>query len=58
MCLNLIGSKFRSISEVEELLNSNRITEEKIIQIKDNRDEIEYNLDLVRQFEELEELGI
>lgn len=55
MCLNLIGSKFKSISEVERLLNREqcRLTEQDIMRIKDNRKEIQKELRITQQMEEI-----
>ncbi len=55
MCLNLIGSQYKSISEVEQLLN-NGITEQEIIEIKDNREAIEQKIRLQQSRKELFDL--
>ncbi len=55
MCLNLIGSKFNNINEVEFLLNMN-VTEDEIITIKDNRELIEKKLKLTQSKKELFDL--
>ena len=39
MCLNLIGSQFKNITEVETLLNA-EITEKEILAMKNNRKEM------------------
>lgn len=58
MCLNLINSQYKSISEVEELLNNGyRMTEEKIIAMKDDREEIDRNIKLMKGVKELIDLG-
>lgn len=57
MCLNLINSQYRSISEVEYLLD-NETTEEEIIKAKNNRKEINRLLSLAESNEYLEALGI
>jgi len=58
MCLNLIGSQFKSISEVETILNEGyKMTEEKILAMKDNREEIEHQLKLIKSINELKALG-
>lgn len=57
MCLNLIGSQYRNNSEVERLLDNN-MTEEKIIAIKDNRKEIERQLQIIESKAYIEALGI
>lgn len=56
MCLNLINSQYKSISEVERLLNRNncKLTEEDIIAIKDNREAIEKELRVTDQMEEID----
>lgn len=57
MCLNLIGSKFKTIKEVETILNSGlNITEQDIIEMKDNRDEIEQALQSARSYKEIIDL--
>ena len=54
MCLNLIGSKFQSIKEVETILNSGlNITEQDIIEMKDNRQEIEQALQSAQSYKEI-----
>lgn len=58
MCLNLIGSKFGSIAEVEAIINYYNCTDEEIIRMGQNRDEIEEKLFLIELEEELEEIGI
>ena len=58
MCLNLRNSKYRSIEEVEQLLNRNtcKLTEEKIIAIKDNREAIEKELRITQGLTEIDAL--
>lgn len=57
MCLNLIGSKFQSIKEVETILNSGlNITEQDIIEMKDNRQEIEQALQSAKSYQEIIDL--
>lgn len=57
MCLNLVNSQYKSISEVEYLLNNER-TEEEIIKAKDSRKEINRLLKLVESQTFIDELGI
>lgn len=57
MCLYLVNSQYKSIDEVEKLLNSN-ITEKDIIAIKDNRKEILKQLKLIELQAEIDALGI
>ena len=57
MCLNLIGSQYTGIDEVEYLLDNDR-TEEKILAIKDSRELIERELRLIEAEEYLEMVGI
>jgi len=57
MCLNLIGSQYTGIDEVEYLLDNDR-TEEKILAIKDSRELIEMELRLIEAEEYLEMVGI
>lgn len=56
MCLNLIGSQYNSISEIETLLESNylNLTEKDIINMKNNRNEIDKQLRLNEQFIEID----
>lgn len=56
MCLNLIGSQFNNIEEVETILESGKAPEY-IIAIKDNRKLIEKNLRIIQGFQDLEDLG-
>lgn len=60
MCLNLKGSQYKSISEVEHLMNNGiwDITEEKILEMKDNREEIENTLDTIDELELLQSCGL
>lgn len=59
MCLNLKGSQYRSIDEVENLLeNGYNMTEEKILAMKDDRDEIEKQIRIIDQWAEIEAWGI
>lgn len=55
MCLNLIGSKFNNIEEVEFLLNM-EVTEKEIIAMKDNRELIEEELSIAKSKKELYDL--
>lgn len=57
MCLNLIGSQYKSISEVEYLLN-NDIKEKQIIGAKNNRQEIERLIQVAEGYEYIDALGI
>ena len=52
MCLNLVNSQYKSISEVESLLNNEylTLTEQDIINMKDNREEIEQKLEAVEEW--------
>jgi len=57
MCLNLINSKFKSIQEVETLLNSElNIIKQDIIDMKDDRDAIEQALRDAESYQEILEL--
>lgn len=60
MCLNLINSQYKGIDEVEYLLNNgyHNLTEEKIISMKNNRTEIEKQLDIIESSQYIDELGI
>jgi len=55
MCLNLINSQYRNISEVETLLNSKilKLTENDIINMKNNRDEIEHQLEIEQEYQDV-----
>ena len=55
MCLNLINSQYRNISEVETLLNSKilKLTETDIINMKNNRDEIEHQLEIEQEYQDV-----
>lgn len=55
MCLNLIGSKFNNMKEVETLLNMN-VTETEIKAMKNNRELIEKELRLARSKKEVYDL--
>jgi len=55
MCLNLKGSKFNNIKEVETLLNMD-VTETEIMAMKDNRELIEEELEIARSKKELYDL--
>lgn len=57
MCLNLINSQYRSISEVEFLLD-NDTTEKQIIEAKDSRREIKRLLKIAESSQYINELGI
>lgn len=57
MCLNLINSQYRSISEVEFLLD-NDTTEKQIIEAKDSRREIKRLLKIAESTQYINELGI
>ena len=57
MCLNLINSQFKSISEVEYLLK-NEITEKQILEAKNSRKQINKLKALAESNEYLEALGI
>lgn len=56
MCLDLRGSQFKSIDEVERILNSGK-NPEYIEMIKNNRKVIEKNLKLIQGYQDLEDLG-
>lgn len=60
MCLYLVGSKYQSIEEVEQLLNCTdlKLTEKDIINMKDNREEIDKQLEIMDSYEYLEEMGL
>lgn len=60
MCLNLFGSQYKGIKEVEYLLNNpwHQIPEEEVIEMKDNRDKIESALELIEQAHYIDDLGI
>lgn len=55
MCLNLINSQYKSISEVETLLNSKilKLTETDIINMKNNREEIEHQLEIEQDYNDM-----
>ena len=55
MCLNLIGSQYRSITEVEQLIK-NGTTEQEILEIKDNREAIEQKIRLQQSRKEVFDL--
>ena len=55
MCLNLKGSKFNNIKEVETLLNM-EVTETEIMAMKDDRELIEKELGLASSKKELYDL--
>lgn len=57
MCLNLINSQYKTISEVEYLLN-NEISEKRIIAAKDSRKEINKLTRIAKSREYINELGI
>lgn len=57
MCLNLIGSKYKNITEIEYLLRYNT-TEEAIIEAKDSRKAINNLLKLAKSTEYIEEMGL
>lgn len=56
MCLDLRGSQYHNIEEVETLLNHGK-TVEYIKYIQNNRKVIEKNLNLIQGFQDLEDLG-
>lgn len=58
MCLNLVNSQFKSIDEVETLLNRTtcKLTEQDIINMKDNRQEIKKQLRISKQLTEIDAL--
>lgn len=60
MCLNLIGSQYKNIAEVEHLMYNgyHELEEEQIIKIKDNRSEIEKQLRIIESSKYIYELGI
>lgn len=60
MCLNLFNSQFKSIKEVEYILNNEwyKVTENDVIEMKDNRDKIESTLKLIEQSHYIDDLGI
>lgn len=60
MCMNLKDSQYRSIAEVESILNNEYVTisEQDIINMKDNRSEIDRKLKLIKDCEDIAELGI
>lgn len=60
MCLNLFNSQFKGTKEVEYLLNNKwyKVSEEDIIEMKDNRDKIESALELIEQAHYIDDLGI
>ena len=60
MCLYLVGSKFKTIEEVNTLLNRKqlKLTEEDIINMKDNRKEINRQLKITKSIKEIEDLGL
>lgn len=59
MCLNLIGSKFNNINEVEFILEYGlHKTEEDILKIKDNREAIEKELKKAQDLEFLRSIGL
>ena len=55
MCLNLINSQYKSIKEVETLLNNEylELTETDIINMKDNRQEIEKALENAQELNDI-----
>ena len=57
MCLNLIGSKYKTITEIEYLLRYNT-THEAIIEAKDSRKAINHLLKLAKSKEYIEEMGL
>ncbi len=60
MCLNLFGSQFKSIKEVEYILNNQwyKVTENDVMEMKDNRDKIEATLKLIEDYHYIDDLGI
>ena len=60
MCLNLRGSKFKSIEEVERLLNNGfkDFTEKQIKEMKNSRKTINESLKLVKQYEQITMMGL
>lgn len=57
MCLNLIGSQYKNINEVEYLLKNN-ISELEILEAKNNRKEINRLVKLAESNEYIDFLGI
>jgi len=54
MCLNLINSKFESIDEVETILyDGYNVTEQDIIEMKDDRTAIEQALKDAKAYQEM-----
>jgi len=54
MCLNLVNSKFKSIDEVETILNySYNATKQDIIEMKDDRTAIEQALKDAKAYQEI-----
>ena len=60
MCLNLFGSKYESIKEVEYLMFNQwyTVSEAEIIEMKDDRDKIEATIELIEQTRYIDDLGI
>lgn len=58
MCLNLINSKFESIDEVETILyDGYNVTEQDIIEMKDDRTAIEQALKDAKAYQEMLSYG-
>lgn len=55
MCLNLVNSQYKNIKEVETLLNNEylELTETDIINMKDNRQEIEKALENAQELNDI-----
>lgn len=60
MCLNLFGSKYENIKEVEYLMFNQwyTVSEAEIIEMKDDRDKIEATIELIEQTRYIDDLGI
>lgn len=59
MCLYLINSQYKGIAEVEYLLSFGfNMTEEKIIAMQNNREEIDKALELAEFCQEMQEMGL
>jgi len=60
MCLNLFNSQFKGIKEVEYILYNQywKVSEEEIIDMKDNREKIEETIELIQKAQFIDGLGI
>lgn len=60
MCLNLRNSQYKNIKEVEYLLNNGiwNFTEKQILEMKDNRQQIDDALETIDEIEMLQSCGL